>query len=87
MVDEPYANSSLVKDNEMKSSHIQQEMKQFQSTYFTLRELKPELFNQDYAAQYIKVDGEVEKLAPDMDTFAQLHKDLDTIAFTNTHNN
>jgi hypothetical protein len=32
-------------------------------------------------AQYIKVDGEVEKLSPDMDTFTQLHKDLDTIAF------
>ena len=37
-------------------------------------------------AQYIKVDGEVEKLSPDMDTFTQLHKDLDTIAF-GTHAN
>lgn len=74
MIDEPYGNSSLVKEGgvggEMKTSHLEQEAKQFQSTYFTLRELKPELFNQDYCAQYIKVDGEVEKLAPDMDTFA-----------------
>jgi hypothetical protein len=47
MLEDPYGNSSLVKQGEggLKSSQLQAEQKQFQSTYFTLRELKPLLFN------------------------------------------
>jgi hypothetical protein len=36
-----------------------------------LRELKPELFGQEnWAMQYIKVDGQIEQISPDMETFA-----------------
>jgi len=38
------------------------EVQQFQSTYFTLKELKPELFSDDVATKLIKVDGFIENL-------------------------
>ena len=55
-------------------------MQQFQSMYFTLKELRPDLFATDKAAQFIKVDGFVESLTEDMESFSQLHSDLDFVS-------
>lgn len=60
------------------------EKKQFQATYYTLQQLKPELFASDYAAKFIKVEGYVEDLGGDMEAFTNLHKDLDTLGLNQT---
>eukprot|EP00347_Sterkiella_histriomuscorum_P010575 403375751 len=69
-----------VKKLGFKDQYLQEIKPQFQATYFTLRESRPELFAVDkQAMKLIKVDGFMENITSDMHLISQLHEGLDTI--------